>query len=344
MGADVVLRWAADDSATGSLDVRYVNTSGTPLVSCVRRDLAESGYAYDGAYNGAVVADVYTLTFSGTTCYVNAALGTANPYHNPTTGVTIVKDGSSPNDLVVPGLRLVFSSGTGDTDTAVVSVGAYLSVGGVATKALNFGIQRNDGELVSFRAVVHNVGSSMAADVRLVPLPGSYYTGDLADTHVVRLAGHTDPDRARLAAAGSLTLTFDTWTNQGSYYTANVNVGGGLCIATAKFDGETVYEYGSGNGYVDASDYLKGLQVVFAKTTTDPTSDTLAVVVRDGWEWAMVAADTNGNAGTYQNTELSLGDLAAGATTHCWLGWLVPEGQARGAVRLWVPRLAYMEV
>jgi len=344
MGADVVLRWAADDSATGSLDVRWVNTSGTPLVSCVRRDLSESGYPLDGGYNGQTVADVYTLTFSGTTCYVNADLGDANPWHNPTTGVTIVKDGSTPNDLVVPGLRLVFSAGTGDTDEAVVSVGAYLSAGGVDTSALNFGIQANDGVLVSFRAVLHNIGSSMAADLRVYPLPGAYYTGDIATTHIVRLGPHSDPDRAVLATAASKSMTFDTWTNQGSYYTANVNIGGSLCIATAKFDGETVYEHGSGNGYVDATDRLAGLQVVFAKVTADPTSDTVTVVIRDGWSWARVANDTNGSAGTFQNSELLLGDLAAGATVHLWLGWQVPEGQARGAVRLWVPRVTYMEV
>lgn len=343
MGADIILRWASEaGAATGNLDLRYVNTSGTPLVSCVKRDLGEG--SYDGQFNGQLVADVYTLTFSGTTCYVNAALGDANPWHNPTTGVAIVKDGATANSLVIGGLTMVFSAGTGDTDEAVVAVGAYLNASGVDTNALNFGIQPNDGVVYSFKAAVRNIGDRTAAGVTVYPLPAAYYTGAISTTHITRLGPHSDPARAALATAGSLSMTFDSWTDQGSYYTANVNIGGSLCIATAKFDGETIYEYGSGNGYVDATDRMKGLQVVFALTDVTPVGSTVTVVIRDGWTWAMLAEDISGIAGTYQNAEVELGDLAAGETAYLWMGWQIPEGQARGNIRLWTPRVTYMEV
>ena len=343
MGANLDLRWtSAAGSAIGSLGVRHANTSGTPIVSCVRRDLGEGSYS--AQFNGQYVADVYTLTFSGTTVYVNAALGDANPYHNPTTGVTIVKDDATPNDLVIGGLRIVFSSGTGDTDEAVVAVGAYLTAGGVATSALNFGAQKNDGEVYAFQATVVNSGDRTAANAVLLPLPGSYYTGAIAETHIARIGPHSDDDRAALAPAGSLAMTFDTWTNQGAYYTANINIGGSLCIATAKFDGETIYEYGSGNGYVDATDRMKGLQVVFALVSASPVGETVAIVTASGWAWAMIAESVGSSPGSYQNTSLELGDIAASESIDVWIGWQVPEGQARGSLRLWTPRIRYLEV
>lgn len=340
MAVDIALRWAsAAASSEGDLDERFVNVSGTPIFSCVKRDLGSE-------YNGQLIADVYTLTFggSGTTCYVSAALGDKNPWHNPTTGVSITADSATEHTNVIPGLVIVFSSGTGDTNSAKVTIGAYMTSGGVVTDALNFGIVANNGELESFRAAAKNVGDRDAANVFVRRLPGLYYYGDIAETHIVRIGPHSDSARDQLATANSHTITFSGWTLVGSYYTSNVYVDGTLCIASAIFDGETVYEYGSGNGYSDANDKLRGLQIIFADTDVSPVSDSVTLVVAGGWSWVQLAPDIGGTAGSFQPTELELGEVASGDTVYFWIGWAVPEGTARGAIKLWTPRIACMEV
>jgi hypothetical protein len=343
MAVDLDIRWATQaGSATGSLGLRYYNSSGTPVQSCTRRDLGEG--TYSAQYNGQFVADVYVLDFTtGPNVTVTADLGSKNPYHN-LTPVSITADGATVHADIIGGVDLVFSSGTANGNQAIVTVGAYLSAGGVDTNALNFGILPNNDERVEIRAAVVNTGTDTAADVTVTPVPASYYTGTDAESIIARLGPHSTDSRAQLATATAHSMTFDTWTNQGSYYSANVNIGGSLCIATAKFDGETIYEYGSGNGYVDSSDYLKGLQVVFAKTSTSPVGKTLTVTVRDGWSWVEVAPDVAGSAGAWQSGPISLGDIAASGTTYCWFGMTIPEGQARGAIRLWTPRVRFSEI
>jgi hypothetical protein len=343
MAATLDLRWASQaGAATGTLGVRYYNSSGSPIDSCDRRDLGEGDY--DAQYNGQLVADVYTLAFtSGPQVTVTADLGAKNPYHN-TTPVSITADGATVHRDIIPGLDLVFNSGTASGNSAVVTVGAYLSTGGVDTNALNAGIVPNNGVRTAFRAAIVNTGSDTAASVQVVPVPAGYYTGSDAQTHIARLGPHSDYARAQLATAGSLAMTFDTWTNAGSYYTANVNIGGAICIATAKFDGETIYEYGSANGYIDSSDYMEGLQVVFSKVTADPTANTITITVADGWSWVTVAPDTAGSAGAFQAGPITLGDIAASGTEYCWFGITIPEGQARGAIRLWTPRVLFSEI
>jgi hypothetical protein len=344
MGADLTLRWASKiATAEGDLGPRYVNKTGTPIKSIERRDLGEGSYGL-AIYNGQLVADVYTLTFNvdGTTCYVNAALGDKNPWHAPA-GVSITDDGSTEHDLVIPGLRLVFNTCT-NTDEAVVSVGSYLSALAVSTAALNFGATKNDGIITSFRVGVKNIGDRDAVNIRVRPLPALYYTGTDAETIIARLGPHSNSSRDQMADVASLTMTFENWTDQGSYYSADVKVGGVIAIETAKFDGETIYEYGDGHGYHDVNDRFTGLQVVFAKITADPTRKTVTIQVRDGWEWARLAGDNDGSPGDFQNAELSLGELAVSGEVFLWMGMLIPEGQARGAIRIWTPRIIFEEV
>jgi hypothetical protein len=338
MGTNIVLRWAsAVGTSEGDLGVRYVNTSGTPIVSCVRRDLGNE-------FNGQIVSDVYTLTFSGTTCRISAALGAKNPWHNPTTGVTIVKDGVTENNLVIPGLTIVFSSGTGDTNSAKVTVGAYMTAGGIVTNAFNFGITANNGERAAFRVAAKNIGDRVGANASIRRLPGLYYTGSISTTHIARIGPHSSTARDQLATAGAKSMTFANWVLAGSYYTANVYIGGILCISSAIFDGSTVYEYGSGNGYSNANDGLRGLQIVFANTSVSPVGSTVVITVADGWQWVELAPDISGTAGNYQASELVLGDIDVSGVAYIWVGWSVPLGTARGSIKLWIPRVACMEV
>jgi hypothetical protein len=346
MAAELILRWADDKaSAVGNLGLRFVNTSGTPIISCARRDLTESGYDYEGGFNGALIADTYSLTFNadGTLCYVAAGEGVKNPYHTPA-GIAIVDDGSTPHDAVLPGLRLVFFNGITVTNTAIVTIGAYTTAAGATTRAINFGPVKNDAEVASIKATVINIGVDQAVKCSIRPTPALYYTGTNAMTHIARLGPHSSSGRDQLAPASGLSMTFDTWTNAGPYYTANVKIGGALAIATAKFDGETIYEYGGGIGYVDAADRLKGLQVVFALTAVDPTANAIAIIVRDGWTWARLSLDVSGSPGEMQNAAVALPDLAAGESVDVWLGVAVPLGQARGAIRMWTPKIVYEEV
>ena len=97
-------------------DIGITNSSGTAVSSGV---LNESGEA---------IADVYTITMSA----VSAGTGTAtvetaspnNPYKGRVvTGVAL--DGATLVKNVIPGLNLVFSSGTANTNVSVVKLGAY---------------------------------------------------------------------------------------------------------------------------------------------------------------------------------------------------------------------------
>lgn len=344
MGAELDLRWASQaSSSVGSLGVRFYNSSGTPVVSADRRDLGEGSYVL-GQYNGQLIADTYTLDFTtGPQVAVTAGMGSKNPWHNATP-VSITADDATVHYGIIPGLGLVFSSGTANGNQAIVTVGAYLSSGGVDTNALNFGTLYNDGERTAFRAAVVNSGDATAGTVQLIPLPAGYYYGTDAESIICRVGPHSSDTRAKMAQVTSYTITFDTWTNQGSYYTANVNVGGSLCIATAKFDGETVYEYGSGNGYVDATDRLKGWQIVFAKTSTDPTAKTLTFVSAEGWTYATVAEDSDGAAISFGAGPLNLGDIDPTDAVYCWLATTLPEGLSKGAMRLWTPRFRFTEI
>jgi|PlaIllAssembly_1097288.scaffolds.fasta_scaffold00013_12 hypothetical protein len=344
MAATLDLRWASQaGSAVGSLGLRYANLSGTPILSCVRRDLGEGTYPL-GQYNGQFVADTYTLNFTtGPHVTVIADLGSKNPWHNATP-VDIVTDGVTVHSNLIGGVDLVFSAGTVNGNQGVVTVGAYLSAGGIDTEALNFGVTKNDGVRDTFRAAVVNTGTDTAADVRLSVLPGGYYSGTDAASIICRLGPHSEDTRAKMAQVASYAITYDTWTNAGAYYTANVNVGGQLCIATAKFDGETVYEWGSANGYVDADDRLKGWQVVFAKITATPVGKTTTFVSAQGWAWAEVAADVGGAALSFSSGPVLLGDIAPSATVYVWCAVTIPEGTAKGAIKLWTPRLRFMGI
>jgi hypothetical protein len=344
MAATLDIRWAAQaGSAVGSLGPRFYNVSGTPIASIARRDLGEGSYEL-GAYNGQLVADVYTLNFTtGPQVAVTADLGSKNPWHN-LTPVSIVANGSTVHYNVVPGLGIVFSSGTANGNQAVITVGAYLSAGGVDTNALNFGVTKNDGQAHTLRFAVVNTGSDTAGTVQLSALPAGYYSGTNAATTVCRIGPHSSDTRAKLAVVTSYGITFANWQSAGSYYTADVYVGGQLCIATAKFDGETIYEWGSGNGYVDASDLLKGWQIVFAKTSTSPVGNTITFVSAAGWAYVTTASDQSGAAVAYTAGPLTLGDIASGGTKYGWVAMTLPEGLARGAIRLWTPRFRFTEI
>ena len=330
-------------SPVGSLGLRSANISGTPITSCVRRDLGEGTYTL-GQFNGQFVSDVYTLNFTtGPLVAVIADLGSKNPWHNATP-VAITADGVTVHSNLIGGVDLVFSAGTANGNQAVVTVGAYLSAGGVDTEALNFGITKNDSMRESIRVAVVNTGSDAAADVRLYVLPGGYYYGTDASAIICRLGPHSDESRAQMAQVASYSISYANWQNAGSYYTADVSVGGQLCIATAKFDGQTPYEYGSGNGYVDASDRLKGWQVVFAKTSTTPVGKTTTFISAQGWQWASVAADVGGAALSFSTGPVLLGSIAPSATVYAWVALTIPEGTAKGAIKLWTPRLRFMGI
>lgn len=344
MAATLDLRWASQaGSAVGSLGPRLANISGTPILSCARRDLGEGTYTL-GQFNGQLVGDVYTLNVTtGPHVAVLADLGSKNPWHNATP-VDIVADGVTVHSNLIGGLDIVFSAGAVNGNSAVVTVGAYLSAGGVDTEALNFGVTPNDDARQTFRAAVVNTGSDTCGDVQLSVLPGGYYYGTDSASIICRIGPHSDDGRARMAQVASYAITYANWQNAGSYYTADVYVGAQLCIATAKFDGATVYEWGSANGYVDADDRLRGWQVVFAKITATPVGKTTTFISAQGWSWAQVAADVGGAANAYSTGPVLLGDIAPAATVYVWCAVTIPEGTAKGAIKLWTPRLRFMGI
>lgn len=328
--ADIEYRYpAASGSATGNLRFRFENTSGTPIVSAVALD------------NGQGVAGVYSLTFNSPadTVDVVADDGSKNPNH--ATGVAIVADDVTVNYGVILGVGIVVSSTFGDGNTAKVSIGAYMTAAGATTDQLNSGIVESgeeDPDEIKIAAV--NTGDRDAADCEVAPLPGFYWTPAAARAFVLRIDNHSLEAREALAQTGTKTITFANWA--AGPKTADVYVGGSLCIASAIFDGSTRYEYGAGNGYVDATDLLKGLSIVFQDQSSDPTSTTITLKIDgDSYAWAEVAPDVSGQAGTWSPDPITLtesgegvGIITQGGESLFWYRWSPPASAVVGDLRL----------
>lgn len=338
MSADLVLRLASQVGvAARLLRLRYVNTTATPIVSATWLD------------SGCAIADVYTLTVLakvGTAATVRVECNVKNPYQN-LTGLSCVADGTTVNKIIVPGVGIVLSGTCDVGHAAKMSVGADMDLAGIVTDVLDFGVVQAGVSTTGIRIACENVGDSAAQQTLMYSLPGLYFYGTAFDALIASIKPHTDTARHKLAAAGTLAITFANWATDGvtGKKKADVKVGGTTAIVGALFDGATVYQYGSGNGYNDSLDLFKGLSIVLANTTTDPSTAAITLKVADGWNWVQFAPDVSGAAGTYANQDLNLtesgqatGTITPGHAAFFWVRWSPPSAALAGDMRKAVQR------
>lgn len=334
MPSNIVL-WDASNLSDpdGRIDVRYENTVNAPITAAALLD------------SGQEVADVYELTFTnnGAGSYsvdVVAGAGSKNPYH--ATGVAVVCDGSTPNKDIVGGVSITCSASVDTGWKAKIALGAIMTSAGATTDILNRGIIDAGTNSTQKQIAAKNAGDADSATTKIRAVPGFYWLPLDAVAFVKKIDNHTDDTREHMAAAGTYTITFANWgTDTGSgFKKADVYVNGNLAISTALFDGVTRYQYGV-TGYDDVNDRLQGLAIILANTTADPTSTTVTLYVRDGWQWEELAPDNLGSPGTWITTDLTLtesgqvtGVIRTGQHADFWSRWNLPDAAAPGAIRL----------
>jgi len=339
MPADLQL-WHPDHlgDAKGKLQFRVVNTLNAPILSSP---------APTWLGNGAAIADVYELVFTNNAGTVTATReclieGTKNPYRNMT-GVPVVADGVTVNKNLIPGLGLVVSASVATGWKARVAIRNYLDLAddGDYTAFLSWGIIQAGITQTGRKIAVKNVGDSDAALTVLYVTPGFYIAGGSYESFIAKIEPHSNPTRHKMAVAGSYVLTFADWKDAGGgKKSADLYVDGVKAIEDAIFNGTTLYEYGSGNGYDDGADKLKGLLIVLADTTADPTSLSLTLHVTADYTWVEFAPDVSGAPGSYANQDLDLtqsgqptGTILAGGSALFWMRENPPLGATVGALR-----------
>ncbi|KPJ83958.1 MAG: hypothetical protein AMS19_02635 [Gemmatimonas sp. SG8_23] len=332
MSAEIKFRHPNNwNDPVGNLELRFVNLVGTPIVSV---ELDDSGQE---------IADVYELYFTATggpTVDVVAAAGDKNP--NEATGVSITADGSTVNWNVIAGVGIVVSASVADDERARVTIGAYMVASGLVTEMLNFGVVASGSSSLERRIAAVNTGADDATDLEVAALPGFYFTPDDARDFVELIDNHSDESRETIAVTGTKTITFSNWGDGGGgKKKADVYVNGSLCIATALFDGVTRYEYGV-SGYVNATDLLKGLSIILADTTADPTSETITLEIDgDTFDQVELAEDLTGAPGSWGPSAVPLtesgrpaGQITSGGLAYFWIRWSLPSSATLGDLRL----------
>ena len=326
MSSEIMLRDAsAPADPNANLLVRFENTVNTPVISIAP------------LYNGQAVAGVYTITaLDGSSVTVTAE----DPKNElVVSGKSVVADGSTVNKDVLGGFGIVFDGGLAAGWIAIVAVGAFQDISGAASERLNTGIVLADTTSTPRRIAARNVGSESSAETSIIALPGFLILGPNAQATVVHLSNHTDTARQALATPDDLVVTFQDY-QVGTPDTADVYVDGGLAISDAKLDGATLYQHGKA-GYVDASDRLKGLGIIFASGMGDPTSRTFTIHVRAGYEWVEFAPDISGSPGAWGPGPLTLtesgeptGVITAGGGCNFWYRVNVPQSAAPGDMKM----------
>jgi len=322
MSADLVLRYGSDPtSGTGDLDVRYENTTNTPITSITWRS------------NGQAVAGTYELTFtkSGSVTVDVEATGDGALARNPwgdRSGLSVTADGSTENLDIIPGLGIVVSASVDTGWAAQVTIGNYQNLSAVVTEVLEFEIVAADANSSNRQVACRNVGTQISASTYIYSLPGWYFDGTGAEEYIERLVPHSSPTRHKMASKRSFVITFTDRQLDGGTgkYTVDVLVDGNKAVEDAQMDGVTQYEYGV-SGYDDGNDYLAGMGIILPDTTADPTSSSITVYVRDGYTWVAFAPDVAGSPGTWQTAgdDLSLGDIDPSDHVLFWVRCEVPS-------------------
>ncbi len=321
---------AAPTDPDSDLLVRSENTINTPLVS-------------DATWltNGQEIAGVYTITATSAT-QVNIVADDPKNEH-AATGVTVVADDVTVNKNVLPGVGLIFSSSMVNGWQCKVSVGDLMDPAGATSDRFAIGIIEGGTTSTQRKIVAVNVGSQTSAESEVYSLPGRFVEGSGVELYVAQILNHTAIARQALATETDLVMTFADY-KVGPPETADVLIGAVKCIEDAKLDG-TLYQHGEGNGYIDASDLLKGLAVKFVNAPGDPTAKTFTVRVRRGFDWIEFAPDVSGAPGTWQSGPLQLtqsgqlaGEILAAGYATFWTRMVAPASASPGDMVMYVLR------
>lgn len=327
MSSEIILRDAAAPADPDSnLRLRFENTVNAPILSV----------SWLG--NGEAVAGVYTIVgASASTVDI-----TADDPKNELVGLAIpvTADDATVNDDVLAGVGIVFSSSLAVGWTAKISVGALMATDGGTSQRLNAGIGLAGAMSTQRRIAAVNVGSEDSAQTEVYGLPGFFVEGSDVENFIASIKNHSAITRHDLATPGDFVITFQD-PQTGPPQKADVYVDAVKAIEDAKFDGAELYEHGTGNGYIDAADKLKGLGIVFALDPGDPTSKTFTLHVRGSHDWIEFAPDVAGSPGTWQAGPLTLtesgevsGVITASGTAYFWIRYNVPSAASPGDMRM----------
>lgn len=337
MSSEIMLRDAAAPSDPDSdLLLRWENTINAPIVAA----------SFTG--NGKAVAGVYTIVGASASTVDITAEDPKNELVG--TGISVVADDSTPNDLGFG--DVTFSSSLAVGWTGKVSVGALMAGDGSTTRRLNIGTVIAGATSTQRKITAVNVGTEDSAETKVYGLPGYFVEGAGVEDFIAYIRNHTDPARHDLALADDYDITFsDHQTGPPETNDVYVDDGGGAvkCIEDAKMDG-TLYQYGE-TGYIDGADALKGLAIAFTSDPGDPTSKTFTLHVRDSSAWLEFAPDVSGSPGTWSSGPLTLteSDEVSGVITpsgqvHFWVRSVVPDSASPGDMRLHVYRVRGLTV
>ena len=337
MSSEIMLRDAVAPSDPDSdLLLRWENTINAPIVSA----------SYPA--NGKAVAGVYTIVgASGSTIDITAE----DPKNELVgTGITVVADDSTPNDLGFG--SFVFSSSLAVGWTGKASVGALMAGDGSTSRRLNIGTVIAGNNSTQRKVTAVNVGTEDSAETKAYALPGYFVEGAGVEDYIEYVKNHTDPARHDLAIADDYEITFQDY-QAASPDTADVyvNDGGGAvkCIEDAKLDG-TLYQHGE-TGYIDAADALRGLAIAFVLNAGDPTAKTFDLHVRESSTWIEFAADVAGSPGTWGSGPLTLtesgevsGVITPAGQVPFWVRSVVPSSASPGDMKLHIYRVRGLTV
>lgn len=329
MSSDIIFRDAsAPSDPDANLLFRWENTVNTPIVSATWLDDGES------------ISDVYTVAATSSSAVNVTADDTKNEVVG--TGISVTADDATVNYGVVPGVGIVFSSSLANGWTAKIGIGAFMATDGSTVDRFNIGVGESGSTTTQRRITAVNVGTESSASTAVYALPGSFIE-KAAQPWVVSLRPHTDPTYHASAVPTDDTITFADFQSA-TPNTADVLVNSVKTIEDAKLDGSELYQYGSGNGYIDGVDGFQGLGIVFADNG-DPTSQSLDFYVRDSDDWIEFAPDVTGSPGTWQSGPLTLtesgetsGTITAAGTVNFWVRMVIPSSTSPGDRRLFLLR------
>ena len=330
--SDMVFRDAASPSdPDANLTLRYENTVNTPIASASWLD------------NGRAVSDEYELIFTvsgSATCQV--VCNPKNPAY--TASVAVTADGSTVNENLIPGVGIVLSASTATGWKAKLSIGELMASDGSCTSRFAFGIVQSGNTTSNRRIAVVNPNSESVQGCKVTSLPGLRYSGTGADNLIKTIDNHSSDARDKMASGfGSATITFANWADgtgdDAGFKVADILVDGNTAVATARFDGATLYEWGVA-AYDDTNDYLPGMGIMLENTTDDPRAASITLLVTEGYDWVELAPDSSGSPGTWVATDIDLteagettGTITASGTAYFWVRTAVPSAATRGVMK-----------
>jgi len=341
MSSEFMLRDAsAPTDPDANLQLRWENTISTPIVSA------------SWLANGMCVAGEYTIAATSATTVDVTSEDPKNELVG--TGISVVADDATPNDHVIKGINIVFSSSLANGWTGKVGVGVFMAGDGSSVDRLKAGIVEAGQTSAQRRIAAYNVGAEDSSETAIYELPGRFIEGSTVEDFIEDFDNHSDPARHDIATEVDLVITFADYQSGPTPKTVDVYVddGGGSvkAIEDAELDGDTWYEHGVA-GYIDAVDKLKGLRIKFKDNPGDPSAKTFYGRVRRSAAWVEYAPDSSGSPGAWGSGPLTLtqlgetsGTVTAGGYALFWRRLVLPDAATPGDMAMTNDRIRGLTV